>query len=217
MTHASELPEEPVIADGRAARLWQWAAAFVVALIVALVITAFVFLLNANAELRAANVELYDDLSASQANAGDLYRQLLELDVRPEGEDPEEVGDDTPAPRGADGAQGEQGPRGFPGADGQDGPIGPQGIPGLMGPAGADGASVQGPPGEPGPQGEPGPAGAQGEPGPAGPQGEQGPTGASGVMETYILKLEGRTLLCVIDGTPPPFTYTCEAAPATIG
>ena len=76
------------------------------------------------------------------------------------------------------------------------GPPGPAGTPGATGPAGADGA-----------QGEPGPAGSQGEPGPAGPQ---GPQGEPGVVESYSFTLLGVTYLCQINGTPPPYAYSCE-------
>ena len=209
MSHTDPLllPVEDPIVDAeikrheRGTRLWQWAAAIVFALIVGMVITGFAFLLNVNADLRAANAALYD-------NNVTLYDQLLDLGERPEGDAPDEVvSEATPSP----GPQGVRGPAGQDGADGATGPIGPQGIPGLMGPAGPPGApGIDGASGATGPQGEPGP---QGEAGPAGPQGEPGPAGASGVMESYTLHLEGRTLLCTINGTPPPYVYTCEASP----
>jgi hypothetical protein len=210
VTHASDLPEEPVVENGRATRIWQWAAGIVAGLIVALVITAFFFLLNANAELRTSNATLYGDLTASQANAEDLYRQLIELDVRPEGEDPGDlVTTEPPAGErgatGATGSSGATGPRGPQGEPGPVGPIGPQGIPGLMGPAGVDGTS--------GTVGPPGPAGAQGEPGPAGPQGPQGEPGVTNVLESWTITLENKTYQCLINGTPPPYSYVCEVVP----
>jgi hypothetical protein len=190
----------------RGARYWQAAAGVVFALIVAMLIAAFAFLLNANADLRARNAALYEDLDASQANATDLYEQLLRLDVRPAGEDPEDVVDTTVPPA----TPGPQGPRGIDGRDGAQGPIGPQGVPGLMGPAGEQGVEgdaivgPQGPPGAPGPQGEKGDPGAQGPPGPAGAD------GVTNIMESWSFTQLGITYVCVINGTPPPYSYVCE-------
>lgn len=183
----------------RGTRRWQWAAAIVAGLVVALIVGGYVFLLDTNASLRVRNVQLYNDLSASQANAGDLYRQLLELGERPAGEDPDDVA--TTAPPGPQGLRGETGPRG---------PIGPVGLPGMMGMTGPPGAP--GADGRDGIDGEDGADGIDGADGAPGAKGDKGDPGQSGVMESYTLKLEGRTLLCVIDGTPPPFTYVCEAA-----
>lgn len=219
MTHTdpTAIPLDPTIeADikrhERGTRRWQWAAAVVFALIVAMVITAFAFLLNVNAELRATNHALYDDLVASQENGEKLYQQLLELGERPEGDRPDDVVDEKPEP--TPGPQGARGPRGDDGAAGPRGPMGPQGIPGLMGPAGPAGSNGEaGATGAQGEQGPPGPAGPPGEVGPQGPPGPPGPAGTSGVMESYTLNLEGRTVLCVIDGTPPPYVYTCETGP----
>lgn len=211
MTHVDPIiiPTDPIIESDikrheRGTRAWQAAAGIVFALIVAMVVTAFAFLLNANAELRASNATLYADLGASQANAGDLYRQLLELGERPKGEDPEDVVATTPTVDPTPGPQGLRGPAGSDGDDGATGPIGPQGIPGLLGPAGADGDSIEGPPG---PQGETGATGAQG------PQGEPGAAGAPGVtnvLESWTFTQLGITYVCVIDGTPPPYAYTCD-------
>ncbi len=197
----------------RSTRAWQFAGYAIFGIIILTVVGLVIFLAISNAELRRANADVYEDLTASQHNAEGLYQQLLELDVRPQGEDPEDVVTSTPLP-GATGERGEPGERGFPGAQGEPGPpgpigpIGPQGIPGLFGPAG-----------EPGPQGEPGaagPPGPHGEPGAAGPPGATGPAGANGttnVLESWTFTQLGVTYFCTINGTPPPYAYTCEPAP----
>jgi Collagen triple helix repeat (20 copies) len=199
MTHAAETPEEPTVTDERGARLWQWAAGIVFAFIVAILVAAFAFLVNANAELRASNARLYEDLNASQSNASELYEQLLDLGEQPEGEDPEDVAITAPPEPGAKGEPGDTGDRG---PQGPAGPIGPQGIPGLFGPAGPNGAD-----GIDGVDGADGATGAQGEQGPPGPQGEPGVTN---VLEQWSFTLDNQEYQCMINGTPPPYAYTCE-------
>ncbi|WP_218823004.1 hypothetical protein [Microbacterium sp. Yaish 1] len=158
-----------------------WIAAYKVlgAVIVMLVLGAIVAVSWNNAQLRAENQEMYADLQASQANAQELYEQLLTLPgVEPDGEDPAEVAPVTGEP-GATGARGPAGPRGANGDDGEPGvagPPGPQGPPGAVGEDGSNGApGADGVPGPAGPQGEPGPPGAQGAPGETGSPGPAGP------------------------------------------
>jgi hypothetical protein len=124
--------------------------------------------------------ELRAQLSASQANAQDLYEQLLDEGVDPDGQKPSDV---TPGPagergeKGDDGERGATGPQGPEGAPGPGGPAGPAGPAGSPGPAGEDGAT--GSQGAPGPQGEPGATGPQGPQGPAGPAGPTCPEGTA--------------------------------------
>lgn len=193
----------------RGTRAWWIVSGIIFVAVAALLIGFPIFLASVNAQQRATIDKLYTDLDASQQNAEELYGQLLELGERPEGEEPSEVVETKPET--IPGERGEQGPRGFAG------PMGEQGAPGIAGasgPAGtpgepgADGST--GPAGPPGPQGEPGPAGPQGEPGPAGPSGPVGPVGPSGAMESWTFTLAGITYQCVINGTPPPFSYACE-------
>lgn len=106
--------------------------------------------------------ELTDDLVASQANAQELYDQLLALGEDPDGSDPE-----TLIPE-----RGPSGPAGEPGTPGSDGEPGEKGAPGTPG--------VDGAPGEPGADGKDGQDGEQGPAGPMGPQGPAGETGATG-------------------------------------
>ncbi|MFS0715196.1 hypothetical protein ABC195_15075 [Microbacterium sp. 2P01SA-2] len=159
-----------------------WIAAYKVlgAIIVMLVLGAIVAVSWNNAQLRAENQEMYADLQASQANAQELYEQLLTLPgVEPDGEDPAEVAPVTGEP-GATGARGPAGLRGANGDDGEPGaagPPGPQGAPGAAGQDGNNGMSgADGAPGPAGPQGEPGPPGVQGAPGETGSPGPAGPT-----------------------------------------
>jgi hypothetical protein len=195
----------------RGARYWQAAAGIVFALIVAMVIAAFAFLLNANAELRSSNATLYNDLGASQENAETLYRQLFLLGERPEGDAPDEVVSDAPTPTpGPQGQRGAAGSDGRDGSDGDDGLPGAPGAPGAMGAPGADGADGVDGDAIVGPQGPPGPQGATGE---TGAQGLQGPAGANGVtniLETWSFTQLGVTYVCMLNGTPPPYTYVCE-------
>lgn len=139
------------------------------------------------------------DIVASQANAETLYRQLLDVGEVPEGDAPEDVVTTVPGPAGETGEQGPRGLMGETGAQGPIGPIGPQGIPGLFGPTG-----------ETGEQGPTGPQGAQGEPGATGPQGAQGEPGVTNVLESWSITLENKTYVCMINGTPPPYSYACE-------
>lgn len=162
------------------------------------------YLTVANTEQRHQLDIAHTDLVASQQNAEELYQQLLELDVRPEGEDPEEVVD-TKASIGPTGDRGEPGERGPIGPAGPMGPTGPIGAPGMLGPVGP-----AGPQGEPGVNGVDGADGAQGEPGPAGPQGAQGPAGPSGAIEAWSFEFNGKTYTCLINGTPPPYSYFCD-------
>lgn len=140
----------------RSTRLWKIGTAVVVALSIALVGGGGVYLAVANAELRS-------QLAASQSNAQELYEQLLDEGVEPEGDAPADV---TPGPAGDPGPKGERGPAGPPG-DG--------GVPGAPGEPGTQGA-----PGAPGAKGEPGSIGATGPQGPPGPQGEPGAVGPAG-------------------------------------
>lgn len=143
----------------RATRWWQIGAWVIVALSVILVGGGGVYLAVVNAALR-------DQIAASQANAQQLYEQLLEEGVEPEGEAPANVVESIP---GAPGPQGPRGERGDAGAVGLPGVPGEAGVPGAPGPAGPAGAA-----GEPG---QPGPPGAQGDPGPAGAPGPACPDG----------------------------------------
>lgn len=163
-------------------------------LIVLLVLGAIVLVSLNNAQLRAENQDMYADLQASQANAQDLYEQLLAEGVAPEGEAPAEV---VPGPTGA---TGERGPRGFPGRDGEDGqsitgPAGADGTDGsdgasVVGPRGPAGESVTGPQGPAGPTGAPGPTGPAGIPGTEGPPGPAGATCPTGyAMRTVWLSI----------------------------
>lgn len=113
-------------------------------------------------EQRLTISELTDDLVASQANAQELYDQLLALGEDPDGTDPEVL-----IPE-----RGPSGPAGEPGTPGDDGEPGDPGAPGAPG--------VDGAPGEPGADGKDGQDGEQGSAGPAGPQGPTGQTGATG-------------------------------------
>ncbi|UVK61363.1 hypothetical protein SEA_GINGERBUG_28 [Microbacterium phage Gingerbug] len=138
-------------------------------------------LVDRNARLNAVVAEqrddiaaLTDDLVASQANAQDLYDQLLAL-----GEDPDGTNPDVLIPER--GERGEQGAPGIPGSDGEDGEPGTPGAPGAPGEDGKDGApGAPGEDGQDGAQGEQGPAGPAGPPGPAGPAGQDGATGPQG-------------------------------------
>lgn len=198
----------------RGTRVWQWAAGLTALLTVAVVIAAVVILAIANNDLRSSNRELYEDVAASQDNADRLYEQLLQEGVRPEGEKPEDVvSEETATAVGPQGLRGETGPRGPEGLPGVRGATGPQGEPGPAGATGPSGPSgAPGADGPIGPQGEPGPAGPQGEPGPAGPQGPPGADGTTNVLEQWTFTQLGITYVCVIDGTPPPYNYTCEPA-----
>lgn len=134
--------------------------------------------------LQGENSALREDLQASQENAERLYEQLLELDVKPEGEDPEDL--PTTPPSSVPGEQGERGEQG-PGptaaqiADAvtlfcaEDRCVGPTGPAGAEGPAGATGNT-----------GSPGAAGEPGSDGPPGPQGAPGPTCPSGYGVSYV-------------------------------
>ncbi|UTT53822.1 hypothetical protein [Microbacterium maritypicum] len=86
----------------RSTRLWKIGTAVVVALSIALVGGGGVYLAVANAELRS-------QLAASQSNAQELYEQLLDEGVEPEGDAPADV---TPGPAGDPGPKGERGPSG---------------------------------------------------------------------------------------------------------
>jgi len=120
------------------------------------------------------NAALRSDLQSSQANAQQLYEQLLDEGVVPEADKPAEVITGTP---GTPGATGERGPKGdsVTPADvriaileycsvrmdcrGEPGPAST-----VPGPAGRDGgdSSVPGPQGPPGADGDPGSPGAPG-------------------------------------------------------
>lgn len=126
--------------------------------------------------------DLRAQLAASQDNAQELYEQLLDEGVDPDGQKPSEV---TPGPAGEQGEKGERGstgPQGPEGAPGPSGPAGPAGPLGSPGPAGKDGATGQ--QGAAGPQGEPGATGPAGPQGPAGPAGPAGPTCPDGTALT---------------------------------
>jgi hypothetical protein len=187
-------------------RVWWIGTGLVAAMSVATVIGGFIYLSNANAELRSI-------VTAQQENADTLYDQLLEEGVQPEGEKPSEV-KGTPGEPGAAGQAGPEGPRGPQGDEGKmgvpgaTGPIGAQGVPGIPGQPGPEG--VAGPAGPQGPAGE---TGAQGPAGATGPAGPQGPIGMSGAIESYTFELLGATYLCQINGTPPPYTYYCSLQP----
>ena len=129
--------------------------------------------------------ELRDQLAASQDNAQELYEQLLDEGVSPDGQKPSDV---TPGPAGEQGEKGERGdrgPTGPEGAAGPPGPAGPGGPAGAPGPAGDDGATGStGEQGATGPRGETGATGPQGPVGPAGPAGPAGPSCPEGTTLT---------------------------------
>lgn len=156
-------------------------------------------LIGGYAYLVVDNSALRQELSASHANAETLYQQIIESGEKPDGENPDKV-TGIAGPQGIPGLKGERGDRG---------PIGPIGQPGMPGMPGAQG--IPGPQGEPGEDGADGAPGPQGEPGATGAQGAQGEPGASGVMETWSYTVGEKTYVCTIDGTPPPYTYTCTA------
>lgn len=150
--------------------------------------------------------ELTDDLVSSQANAQDLYDQLLAL-----GEDPDGANPDSLIPeRGPSGPAGDDGRPGAPGDDGEPGKDGEPGTPGAPGEPGADGKDGQD--GERGAQGPAGPPGADGAPGATGPQGPAGPTcpdGYTGTATTVLVEdpetgapTAQPAYLCTL--TPPP-------------
>ena len=216
MSHVDEEPEPPAN-EQRATRFWQWAAGIVFGLALLTIIGLVIYLATANATQRTSLNERYADLQASQENAQQLYDQLLELGENPEGDRPEDVVPTEPGPQGAQGLTGPQGPRGPQGEPGDDGNPGPQGLPGLAGVSGDPGVpgpagetGTPGTPGPPGPQGAPGPVGATGATGATGPQ---GPAGVTNVLETWTFSLNGVDFTCMIDGTPPPYSYTCTADP----
>ena len=164
-----------------AGRVWRWATAVVVMLSVLSVVGGGIYLAVANAELRT-------QLGASQANAQELYEQLIALGEDPEGEAPAEV---VPGPAGDPGPRGPIGPAGkdgAPGAAGRDGVDGEPGTPGEPGSAGQDGQD--GATGPAGPAGQPGKDGKDGATGPAGPPGPAGATCPSGYeMQTVWLSI----------------------------
>lgn len=180
----------------RATRVW-WAGTIVVVLVaVAAVIGGGIYLAVANTDLRAELSDTHDELSASQANAEELYQQLLDEGLNPEAEKPSEV-----APPAA-GATGE---RGTPGADGRDGVQGLPGVPGAAGPAGSPGAD--GEPGTPGPVGQ---DGADGAPGADGAAGSPGADGAPPLSWTFTGALGVRYVCTRTDPFDPTLpTYTC--------
>lgn len=153
------------------ARVWRVATITIVSLAAVASLVGVVLLGLTNQQMR-------DQLVASQDNAQQLYEQLLDEGVEPEGEPPAKVVESVPGdpgPQGPRGDRGPQGPAGTPGADG---------VPGAIGPAGPPGS-----PGEPGVTGDPGSAGtpgADGAPGPQGPQGPSGPTCPDGFTSQLV-------------------------------
>lgn len=157
-------------------RLWRIGTAIVVALSIALVGGGGIYLAVTNADLRT-------QLTASQSNAQELYEQLLDEGVEPEGEEPDQVSPAAPANGrdGKDGKDGDRGPQG-PGATSAQVLEGiqtcfaagtctaPKGDPGAMGVPGAA-STVPGPVGPAGPEGPVGPAGPGGPAGPICPEG----------------------------------------------
>ncbi|MGV8912251.1 MAG: collagen-like triple helix repeat-containing protein [Rhodoglobus sp.] len=134
--------------------------------------------------LTVSNNDLRGQLQASQANAQQLYEQLLDEGVAPEAERPAEV---------ISGAPGERGPKGEPGKRGFSGATGPQGVPGERGLIGL--AGIQGAPGE---------AGKQGIPGVNGANGINGVNGRGITTVSCVLNSERRTVL--------RFTFTDSTA-----
>lgn len=170
----------------RSTRLWRIGTAIVVALSIALVGGGGAYLAVANSELRA-------QLAASQSNAQELYEQLIEEGVDPDGEAPAEV---APGPTGPSGPRGERGERGPTGPPGNIGLPGPPGTPGTPGAPGTNGST--------GDTGAPGPSGLRGDSGPAGPQGDPGvpgPAGADGrgIQSLYCDDVTGRWTVTYTD------------------
>jgi len=151
-------------------RIWRIASAAVIGLFSLAMLAGVVW-------LAASLQQAQEQLTASQANAQNLYEQLLAEGVEPDGEAPAEV---VPGPAGDPGPRGPQGPTGPDGRDGDDGAPGPAGTPGAPGEPGEPGDSgapgAQGPAGAPGPKGDPGAAGPAGPAGPSGPAGPAGPS-----------------------------------------
>lgn len=166
----------------RSTRLWRIGTAIVVALSIALVGGGGAFLAVANSELRA-------QLAASQSNAQELYEQLIEEGVDPDGEAPAEV---APGPTGPSGPRGERGPTGPPGGIGLPGVPGTPGAPGTNGSKGDTGAT-----GPSGTRGESGPAGPPGDPGAPGPAGADG----RGIQSLYCDDATGRWTVTYTDST----------------
>jgi hypothetical protein len=190
----------------RRTRFW-WVATFIVVIITVGVITAGgIYLAIANSDLRVQLAASYDDLQASQNNAEDLYRQLLEEGIRPDAERPDDVVSNAAPPPGA---QGDAGPRGLPGIDGQQGPTGPagpkgdMGVPGQTGPAGPAGSA-----GTDGPAGPPGPAGADGAPGAPGVPGAPGADGRG--IALAECQTDGAWLITYTDGTTSTTSGPCR-------
>lgn len=169
----------------RSTRFWRIGTAIMVGLSILLVGAGGVFLAFGNAELRA-------QLTASQSNAQELYEQLLDEGVEPEGEEPDQVSPATPA-NGRDGKDGKDGDRGPQGPGVTSAQVfegiqtcfaagtctAPKGDPGAMGVPGAA-STVPGPVGPAGPEGPVGPVG------PAGPGGPAGPTCPDGFTPTLV-------------------------------
>jgi hypothetical protein len=103
-------------------KAWTVGYKIVGAAIVLMVLSAIILVSVNNAQLRAENQAMYADLQASQSNSQELYEQLLDEGIEPEGEAPEEV---APPPvvekpkDGDDGKDGEDGAAGPPPTDAQ--------------------------------------------------------------------------------------------------
>lgn len=184
-------------------KLWTVGYKVMGGLIVLLVLGALVLSQTSNAQLRAENQDMYDDLQASQANGQELYEQLLDEGVEPEGDEPSEVV--TPK----DGAPGERGPRGEDGKDGLDSLIpGPAGAPGAVGAKGDPGIGETGPQGDPG-ESITGPAGADGAPGTPGDPG----LGVAGIQ----CQDDGDWLFTMTDTTTITVPGPCRVEPTIEG
>ena len=172
-------------------KIWTVGYKVMGALIAILILGAIVLVSINNAQLRAENQDMYADLQASQDNAQELYEQLLDEGVEPEGEAPEEVAPPTVVEKPKDGDDGKDGKDAPPPTSAQMNAavaqcfaaglcVAPEGAPGGPGEDGEDGRDA------PAPTAEELQAAVQqcfaaglcvAPTGPEGPQGGQGPAG----------------------------------------
>lgn len=213
----SDTGVEPVDHDDRgveemtSTKVWTVSARAMAVLTVLVLFFGLCFLVWDRIGLQFQNQRLYNDLTASQQNAQELYEQLLELPgVEPEGENPEDVVDTKtpvaglPGSSGADGTDGTDGTNGLPGAPGTPGAAGENGQDGqsIVGEKGEKGDKGDtGEPGTPGENGADGADGAPGAPGAPGAQGEVGPPGPA-CPDGYVVQ-QGWLLLATGEFDPP--------------
>ena len=186
----------------RGVRVYWTLTAVGAALTLAVTVGIMIYLVGANNQLR-------DLVIAQEANAKELYAQILRSGETPEGENPATI---TPGPAGPAGAQGERGVEGERGPAGPQGEPGEPGEPGAVGPAGPQGE--QGPAGVDGADGADGANGAQGEPGATGPQGPAGQDGITNILQTWTFQFNGDTFVCNLTNQADVYSYLCHPLPA---